>query len=341
MSLPTAAFLDTSVLAGQQYNFESTALKTFIPVAKSCSLKLLLPDPTEREVLRQIRDRSHEALAALDGARRKAPFLVKWRHYPRRNHSSWSDWEDKWELERIATDEWKAFLANFSLVRLGYGDTKIEKIMDWYDSTLPPFREGKKRKEFPDAFAIAILEAYARTNGAIVAVVSEDSDLKLACDRFHSLLYFRSLPALTELLIADPDRIETLRAAITQDLSAIETKIIEWAEVLDFFHVDRRYSIRKSKFSRARISGVHIVAIGDAECTLTFEAEIEADHLLEWSEYLYPDEDETEAWVFEPTPISGTVKVALIPTSHRIEKVALIEFDEMDFEVSEIPRQHV
>src|SRR6266478_4174600 len=214
MSFPTAVFLDTSVLAGQQYNFESTALKTFIPVAKSRSLKLLLPDPTEREVLRQIRERSQEALTALDEARRKAPFLAKWRHYPQR--SGWPDWE----VRRLATDEWKAFLANFSLIRLGYGDTKIEQIMDWYDSILPPFREGKKRKEFPDAFAISILEAYARTTGCVVAVVSDDSDLKFACDRLHSLLYFQSLPALTELLLADPLRIEALRTAITQDLSA-------------------------------------------------------------------------------------------------------------------------
>ena len=31
MSIPTAVFLDTSILAGQQYNFQSTALSTFGP----------------------------------------------------------------------------------------------------------------------------------------------------------------------------------------------------------------------------------------------------------------------------------------------------------------------
>jgi hypothetical protein len=48
MSIPTAVFLDTSILDGQQYNFESTALSTFVPVCKDLGLTLLLPEPTEK-----------------------------------------------------------------------------------------------------------------------------------------------------------------------------------------------------------------------------------------------------------------------------------------------------
>src|SRR6266478_4076067 len=184
MSFPTAVFLDTSVLAGQQYNFESTALKTFIPVAKSRSLKLLLPDPTEREIVRQIRERSQEALKALDEARRRAPFLAKWKHFPPRMSLHITDWE----VMRIAMAEWQEFLKQFDLLKLEYADVDVKKVMQWYDGVSPPFREGKKRKEFPDAFAIAIVEAYARRDDCVVAVVSEDADFKLACGRFSSLL---------------------------------------------------------------------------------------------------------------------------------------------------------
>ena len=44
MSIPTAVFLDTSILDGQQYNFQSTALATFVPVCVKRSVKLLLPE---------------------------------------------------------------------------------------------------------------------------------------------------------------------------------------------------------------------------------------------------------------------------------------------------------
>ncbi|MDB5831969.1 MAG: hypothetical protein JWR14_1799 [Caballeronia sp.] len=34
MTIPTAVFLDTSIFAGQQYIFDSSALSTFVPIAK-------------------------------------------------------------------------------------------------------------------------------------------------------------------------------------------------------------------------------------------------------------------------------------------------------------------
>jgi hypothetical protein len=77
VSLPKAVFLDTSVFAGQQYNYASAILVSFIPVAQNAELLLLLPDPTEREVARQIKERASAALKALEDARRKAPFLSK------------------------------------------------------------------------------------------------------------------------------------------------------------------------------------------------------------------------------------------------------------------------
>jgi len=73
MSIPTAVFLDTSVLDGQQYNFQSTPLATFAQACAKRSMKLLLPDPTEREIKRHLPERTIEAMAALEGLRRKAP----------------------------------------------------------------------------------------------------------------------------------------------------------------------------------------------------------------------------------------------------------------------------
>jgi hypothetical protein len=71
--MPTAVFLDTSIIGARQFNFSSTALTTFAPVCKKQSMKMLLPDPTEREIRRQIKNRSQEAFEALEEARRKVP----------------------------------------------------------------------------------------------------------------------------------------------------------------------------------------------------------------------------------------------------------------------------
>lgn len=338
MSLPTVVFLDTSVLAGQQYNFTSTALATFLPVAKNIGLKLLLPDPTEREIIRQIHDRSQEALKALEDARRRAPFLAKWKHFPTRP----TDSEYDWEVRNVALSEWREFLAQFEVIKLDYSNIDLKEIMRWYDSVTPPFGQGKKRKEFPDAFAVAIIEAYATKHDAFVAVVSEDLDFKLACDRYSSLLYFRSLPALTEVLLAAPSKIESLRASITKDLSLLEGRLFDEAQGLEFTHYKSNYKVRRSRIQSTSITDVRIVALGDGECTITFDADLEAEHLLEWHEWHHERDwgEDFEEWLLETSPISGTAKVSLDPATGELKTVMSIETDIWTVEVTENPRHY-
>jgi hypothetical protein len=50
MSIPTAVFLDTSILDAQNYNVSSVALTSLVNLSKDKKLQLILPDPTKREV---------------------------------------------------------------------------------------------------------------------------------------------------------------------------------------------------------------------------------------------------------------------------------------------------
>jgi hypothetical protein len=317
MSRPSAVFLDTSILAGQSYNFSSTALSTFIPVAKKRAVAFLLPDPTEQEILRQIEDCSAEVLKALEDARRRAPFLTKWKHYPAKSNPLID-----YEVAKIANEEWKAFLSNFDVKRLGYEGVKIALIMKWYFSMTPPFGEGKKRKEFPDAFTVAILEEYARKNSAPVAVVSEDNDFKLACDRFSNLIYFKSLPALTELLLtADDDRIEQLRKSIMAD-GSLAARLIEDVAEYDFRHNDTDLVVRKSSLTSATITDLRIVALGSGHATVTFDADIEGEHNLEYPYYGF------DQWIIETSQIGFTAKVAINMKSNTLTDIISIEHDQ-------------
>ncbi|AOG22031.1 PIN domain-containing protein [Acidovorax sp. RAC01] len=337
MSLPNAIFLDTSVLAGQQYNFGSAALTTFIPLAQRHAITFLLPAPTESEITRQIRDRSKEALKALEDARRRAPFLAKWKHFPPKQTHHITDWE----VVQVAMDEWHEFLKNFSLVKLDYSGVNLKTVMQWYDHVTPPFRDGKKRKEFPDAFAIAIVDAYARSTGSSVAVVSEDSDMKLACDRFPSLLYFKSLPTLTELLLSDDAALEKLKNAVLDDIDALSQAAIEAATELEFYHSDSDYSILDTNIHGVEIEDVSVVAIGDGECTLAFDCEVEAEHYLEWEEmdHYHEEYSKERQWVHERATLTGIAKVAVNTKTSTVSDVTFFKFEGSGVQVSENPRR--
>jgi len=330
MSLPGAVFLDTSILAGQQYNFGSSAIATFIPVARTKGLKLLLPDPTEREIKRHFRELSDEATAALETARKKNAFLARWKDYPKHLPGI------AWDLRASASEDWTAFLRNFDVQRLGYEGVEVAKIMNWYDSSTAPFAAGKKRKEFPDAFVVAMLEAFSRAQGVAVAVVSDDEDLKRACDRFASLLHFKSLPALTELLLADEKSIEELRKNILADVPKIEEALLAEAREFEYYHTGDEHQVRDSSVHSVVAGDIRIVALGHRECTLAFEAELEAEHLLgrrSWSNYV-DDYVDDEQWIVESAPFGGTIKVRLDASGH-IEEVGLIETDIASIEVTE------
>lgn len=245
-----------------------------------------------------------------------------------------------WEVMRIATTEWRDFLRNFNLIKLDYSTVNLTQVMQWYDSITPPFREGKKRKEFPDAFAIAIIEEYARKTGTSIAVVSEDSDMKLACDRFAPLLYFKSLPTLTELLLSDDNKLNNIRESIKENIDSVEERCAEIAADIYYYHSNEDYDVKRTKIHGFTIEDMNIVAIGAGECTITFDGTLEAEHLLNWKEWdrhheEYYLEDE---WILETCSLSGTAKVTLDSKTNVVNEITFFELDTADIAVIGSPR---
>ncbi|WP_279342879.1 PIN domain-containing protein [Geothrix paludis] len=327
MTLPSHVFLDTSVLAGQQYNFGSATLTSFSDVAKEKGLRLVLPAPTSSEIERQIKFRSDEALKALDEARRKAPFLKKWKHWPEKPTNIFQEWE----VKRIAIQEWKDFLAQFKVVKLNYDDVKIDKIMSWYDSVRAPFREGKKRKEFPDAFAVESLAQYALKQQIYIAVVSEDQDFKAACEHFTSLLYFPSLPKLVEKLLSQEIDLAPIRNSMLNKSDLLNEAVTDSAQEMSFYTNDSDVDLDESEIEDVELRDVQIVGVGDSECTIVFEASLKVRHKFSWREWGGPDGDEyyiEHDSTREESDISGTAKIQIDKDGRQALAVSFIELDQ-------------
>jgi hypothetical protein len=350
VSIPTAIFLDTNILDGQNYNFGSVIFTSFVTLAKAKNLRLVLPDPTKREVQRHIRKRSLDAIRALQQAKRVAPFLAKWTHFPKLKDTTGGEWE----VHRIATREWIEFLGQFTVVNLDYKAINLNHVMDWYDTAQAPFGEGKKRKEFPDALAIAILAAYALQEDTYLAVVSSDPDFKAACDRFTYLMYFPSLPALVELLLSDDNKIDQLRKVVDAFEDQLLDAVRDEVDQLSVYHSNRRYrdSLELENIDGVHLSNIRIVGIGGRECTVAFDVEVEYTVALSWleeperqSRYHY-DEEEYHSKP-EPRPrnknvsdymtFPGTAKLHFTEDLSRVENVVFVDLDAAELEMTEEP----
>jgi hypothetical protein len=211
--------------------------------------------------------------------------------------------------------------------------------MNWYDAGEPPFGRGKKQKEFPDALAIAILSAYAEQNTCYIAIVSQDQDMKKACDRFSSLMYFQSLPVLTELLLsAEDSRIATFRAVLDGSSDKLTEAAYEATIDLSFYHNGDYSHIEDSEIRALNIADVRIVALGEHECTVAFDAVIDVRHRVEWSEP-GPDgeEDRRRETVTNDYDLSGTAKISFDATTNQVAGIPYVAFDSDEVETKDIP----
>lgn len=182
-----------------------------------------------------------------------------------------------------------------------------------------------------------MLGAYARKSQSIVAVVSFDDDMKLACERFPPLLYFKGLPALTELLLSSDGRIKEFQSAIQGGLDKLSDAVYEVLN-LTFFHAEEgEYSPDNFEYGHPTVSDVRVVGIGDHEATVTFEAELVVKYDLKWA---VQDEDGEEHYysnVEEDISVTGSAKIFFDASIQSVTTVGHVEMDDTEIELRQTP----
>ena len=344
MSVPNTVFIDTGIFDEQNYNFESASFVPFIAAVKDKKLEYILPIPTSLEINRHIAERADAVVKALEEAKRKAPFLAKLKEWPT------PDFSLSWEIHRVARNEWRQFLNNFRVLRLTFDDVDLMEVMDWYDKQQPPF-SVKKKKEFPDALALNTLLQYSRKEQVPIAVVAKDGDFKEACTRFSHLFYFPSLPAFTESLLLNDQRVDKIKSLIEADAGVIEREIKERFPSLHFYpSANPDGTVEAVQVHDVQTKELHIVGLGNSECTIAFEVNVEysADvgyDDLESSAIESPD-------VFIPyyrysgivgteARVAGVAKIELDSNWEVFGDVTSFRFQETEVEIYEVPERQI
>src|SRR6202011_164673 len=81
-------------------------------------------------------------------------------------------------------------------------------IFDAYFAQKPPFGTGEKRKEFPDAFALAALEACCEENVEEFHVITTDGTVWVACDASDDLYPLEKLADFVDLALRRDEYVE-------------------------------------------------------------------------------------------------------------------------------------
>lgn len=342
MAVPNTIFIDTCVIEDEGYRFDSDKMRAFIDAAKEKKVTILLPDPTQREILRHIKENAEGVVSALQEAKRKAPFLKKWKEWPikRDTHSL------MYELHRMAQTEWEDFLLNFKVVRLGYEDIKLPEIMDWYDKQISPFGPGKN-KEFPDALSFGLILQYARKTKCSVAVLSRDKDFYKATERYQEVLPFESIAAFTQTLIQSDERVKIIQQMVEKDKGLLEKAIAEEFPSLSFYPSECEVGdVSDVEVEEVSVKDFMVIAVGDKHCTLAVNSIVSYSAYLDYEivdeiaegDYWREITVHKQGFVDDEAYITGVVKLHIAENWEAIGGVDLVALDNDDIEVVSEPR---
>jgi len=345
MLCPNNIFIDTSIFDGQAFNFASSAFASFSKAAAGQNLTLLLPDPTEREIQKHIIRNAREALKALRDAKRKAPFVSKWDQWPKER----GDWINERDLREIAFRELSEFREKFQVVKLDYEDIHLPEVMDWYHQERAPFgAKNGKRKEFPDALALAALVAYAKRQKTHIGVISSDSDFRAACEHYSELFYFPSLAAITEAILRPDERITEIKEVLRSEVSKLAEPIkVGFTELSFYPEEDTDGEVHDVSVENVEITDLKVVSMGDHECTVAFDATVsysayvsydDPDSLVvDSSEGVYVHMRKKKGTVSDLSEISGVSKLRFNSSWHAVEDIISLRFDDDEVCVVESP----
>lgn len=151
------------------------------------------------------------------------------------------------------------------------------QVLEDYFAHRDPFEaQGPKRKEFPDAFALATLAAWAQKNDSRVLVVTRDEGCLRACAASEYLLGVNSLTeALAALRTADAGRkqvIETFEELLSRELRQENSELrreldTQVARALNDVEVDISYAEDSGHDCEHEVTDVSIEQIKPIEYT--------------------------------------------------------------------------
>ena len=189
-------FIDTSIFIQKNFDFTNTSFENLKSIVQSDNLNLFITSITENEVKNNIRLEVVKAQAALKKFRNEAKILWNVNSF---NFKTLFKNKNLNTYESEITNQFDIFLKDCSVKYIDIIKANSEEVFKKYFEKKPPFKLGKKKDEFPDAFIIDALESWCDEEHEKIYVISDDSDFKDALKSSKKLLYIKSIEEYLDL----------------------------------------------------------------------------------------------------------------------------------------------
>lgn len=190
-------FLDTCIYIASNFNFGGNLFSALKQRVLDKQVEIGITVITKREVEAKICKYVDDAKNAIEKAISSAKILKN--SITPAVTSLYSSWKSEEVADEIVS-KFHDYLRAFDVSVLDCDGVNVDKIFDLYFAQRPPFGQGNKKTEFPDAFASSAVEEWGLSEGKKVYVVSGDQDMREGVRSFNQLIRSDSLAALLDTL---------------------------------------------------------------------------------------------------------------------------------------------
>ncbi len=282
-------FVDSSVFISKNYNYNHPSFIALKEAIRDERINLLITDVTIAEIKANIDEDITKASQALRKIRNTAKAL---RNIPSLNESAIFEDIDQISINTQLTEQLEQFLKNTKADTLPVAEADTRFVFSCYFKKSPPFGDGKKKSEFPDAFVLSTLSEWAESMQEEVIVVSQDSDMLGIEGHFPRLSVVDSLEKFLSKVTSYFDELApTAQRLLEQNLKEIEGRIAKEFQWLGFILANQDGEVNETRITEIGDISAYLIALNHAKnggpaearfeltATIEFEADVSYDNL--------------------------------------------------------------
>lgn len=218
--------LDTNIFLKENF-LEGKRIRELLKLSEEEKIKIVLTKITVEEVKNNFKKLSRQALTNL------AVFRKPFESRVLRNNSIGKHLYnkiDKKNVEQEFNDDFEAILTKSKVLIIDYSEINIKSVFDSYFKNEYPFNGADKKSEFPDAFALALIEKWSIENGIKCTIFSSDKDFLHFESKFLEITkdYEIYLDEKLQYYLTQEHRISILEDLFERNSEKIDQEIVEW-----------------------------------------------------------------------------------------------------------------
>jgi hypothetical protein len=214
MTIPIYVFIDTSIFLGNGFSVERTMFKTLRSLCDSKKVQLISTDITNNEINSNIVRSIKELKTEFKKIASKNPIITTI------GGEGYKDFIDSKITEKISKEvkeQVDTYLKECNTQILNASEQSAKQVFDDYFFKKPPFGEGKKKYEFPDAFVLSALKNWCLENNTDIITISADKDFEKFCAKEKNFKFFPSLYEFINFILLDEDNIVAVIHKMVKD----------------------------------------------------------------------------------------------------------------------------